>query len=61
MNWIKCDDCDDLINSDTDPDCLVYAENYKRQHAKEVVCAACRKKRWSDLTSRYDPREVEAA
>lgn len=42
MSIVRCDRCSTRIDTAQDFECEVYVGNYKRQHATEYLCEACR-------------------
>ena len=45
MSMIYCRDCDQLIDSDEDPECFVETGHTDRAYHTIVLCAACRDNR----------------
>jgi hypothetical protein len=39
---IRCDHCDDIFDSDADPDCFVETGNMRAQTVTKVYCEKCR-------------------
>lgn len=52
---IQCADCDQIFDSDNDPDCFVEVGNMRRLHKEIVLCEPCRDKREMEFDREISP------
>ena len=57
MSWMKCHDCEHLVDTDADPDCWIEIGNMRRMTEDVAVCLSCRDAREME----DDRREDEAS
>jgi len=53
MSMIRCEECDEIFDSDEDPECFVEVGNMRRLHQTKVICEYCR----DDMDYDYDYRQ----
>ena len=59
MSMVRCEECDQIFSSDSDPECFVEVSNMRRMHRTMILCEPCRWEREEqrELQEHYESQD----